>query len=393
MIFTSPVLNAARVVLFQGGISPVWGSLQSPRATDARAAWVCTTTRVASINRLPTTTFEALVTHDTKPFTILDVARLAEVSAMTVSRALNAPEKVSPATLQRVREAVERMNFVPNAMASGLRSARAKLVAALLPTLVGPVFQEMVEALDMALHERGYQLMIGQSGYDAKREDELLKTIIQRRPDGIVMTGLVRSAEGRRVLRASGIPVVETWDLTATPVDMMVGFSHAAIGTAVVDFFHGRGHRHIALVSASDERARARATAFADRAQALGLPPVQIAFSPAPSTMGAGRAGLAEVLARAPQTTAVFCSSDMLALGASIEARERSLSIPQQLAIVGLGDQSFAADAAPPLTTVRIDGTRIGRLAAEMVVARAERQPRGAAVVDIGFSIVERLST
>ena len=350
-------------------------------------------TRVGRIYRLPTTTFETLVTHATKPFTILDVARLAEVSAMTVSRALNTPEKVSPATLQRVREAVERMNFVPNAMASGLRSARAKLVAALLPTLVGPVFQEMVEALDMALHERGYQLMIGQSGYDAKREDELLKTIIQRRPDGIVMTGLVRSAEGRRVLRASGIPVVETWDLTATPVDMMVGFSHAAIGTAVVDFFHGRGHRHIALVSASDERARARATAFADRAQTLGLPPVQIAFSPAPSTMGAGRAGLADLLARAPQTTAVFCSSDMLALGACIEAREHGLSIPQQLAIVGLGDQSFAADAAPPLTTVRIDGTRIGRLAAEMVVARAERQPRGAAVVDIGFSIVERLST
>ena len=332
------------------------------------------------------------MTQDAKPFTITDVARLAGFSAMTVSRALNAPEKVSPATLERVREAVERTNFVPNAMASGLRRSRAKLVAALLPTLVGPVFQEMVEALDMALHERGYQLIIGQSGYDAQREDELLKAIIQRRPDGIVMTGLVRSAEGRRMLRASGIPVVETWDLTATPVDMMVGFSHAAIGAAVVDFFHGRGHRHMAMVSANDERARARVTAFAARASSLGLPVVPAAFTPAPSTMGGGRAGLAELLARAPQVTAVFCSSDMLALGTSIEARERGLLIPQQLAIVGLGDQGFAADAAPPLTTVRIDGTRIGRLAAEMLVARVDGQPHDEAVVDIGFSIVERLS-
>ena len=328
-----------------------------------------------------------------KPFTIHDVARLAGVSAMTVSRALNTPAKVSPDTLARVREAVQRTNYVPNAMASGLRLSRARLVSALLPTLVGPVFQEMVEALDLALHQRGYQLMIGQSGYDATREDELLRTIIQRRPDGIVMTGTVHSEEGRRALRASGIPVVETWDLTATPVDMLVGFSHRAIGTAVVDFLHSRGHRRIGLVSAEDARARAREAAFMARAQVLGIEVAPTAFSPAPSTMGAGRAGLAALLARAPGLTAVFCSSDMLALGASIEARERGIAIPQQLAIVGLGDQSVAADAAPALTTVRIDGTRIGRMAAEMVVARVEGQPLGPSVVDIGFSIVERLST
>nr|WP_286197851.1 LacI family DNA-binding transcriptional regulator [Variovorax boronicumulans] len=328
-----------------------------------------------------------------KPFTIQDVARIAGVSAMTVSRALNTPQKVSPDTLERVREAVRRTNFVPNAMASGLRRSRARLVAALLPTMVGPVFQEMVEALDLALHERGYQLMIGQSGYDATREDELLRAIVQRRPDGVVVTGVVRSEEGRRVLRASGIPVVETWEFTPTPIDMLVGFSHPAIGAAVVDYLHARGHRHVAMVSAGDARALTRVAAFNERAQALGLQTSQAAFMPAPSTMGAGRAGLAELLQRAPGVTAVFCSSDMLALGAAVEARERGIAVPGQLAIVGLGDQSVAADAAPPLTTVRIDGTRIGRLAAEMVVARAEGQAPAAPVVDIGFSIVERAST
>ncbi|MEF7613525.1 LacI family DNA-binding transcriptional regulator [Aquincola sp. MAHUQ-54] len=328
-----------------------------------------------------------------KPFTMHDVARLAGVSPMTVSRALNTPERVSPEMLARVREVVRRTNFVPNAMASGLRRARARLVAALLPTLVGPVFQEMVEALDRALHERGYQLMIGQSGYDATREEALLRGIIQRRPDGIILVGAMRSEEGRRALRASGIPVVEAWELTATPVDMLVGFSHAAIGASVVDYLHARGHRCIGMVSAGDQRALTRVNAFAERAQALGITAVAPAFTPAPSTMGAGRAGLAELLARSPQVTAVFCSSDMLALGASIEARERRLAVPKKLAIIGMGDQSVAADAAPPLTTVRIDGTRIGRIAAEMVVARADGQAPGQAVVDIGFSIVERAST
>lgn len=329
---------------------------------------------------------------NSKPFTILDVARLAGVSAMTVSRALNNPEKVSPDTLLRVRDAVERTNYVPNAMATGLRLSRARLVSALLPTLVGPVFQEMVESLDHALHERGYQLMIGQSGYDATREDLLLKTIIQRRPDGIVMAGIVRSVEARRALLASKIPVVETWDLTSTPVDMLVGFSHALIGEAVVDFFHQRGHKRVGLVSANDQRARTRAAAFQARAQYLGMDEVTICYTAAPSTMGAGRAGLAELLVKTPDVSAVFCSSDMLALGALIEATQRGITVPGQLAVVGMGDQGFAADATPPLTTVRIDGTRIGRLAAEMVVARAEGGVCAEPMVDIGFSIVERES-
>lgn len=328
-----------------------------------------------------------------KPFTILDVARLAGVSAMTVSRALNTPDRVSAEMRARVQEAVQQTNFVPNSMARGLRYSRARLVAALIPTLVGPVFQEMVEALDHAVHERGYQLMIGQTGYDVGREDELLKAIIQRRPDGIVFTGALRSEEGRRTLRAAGIPMVETWELTATPVDMMVGFSHAAIGAAVVDFLHARGHRAIGMVSAGDERALTRVAAFLQRCQALGIQAVPTAFTPAPSTMGAGRAGLADILQHSPQVSAVFCSSDMLALGASIEARERGLAVPAALAIVGMGDQQVAADAAPPLTTVRIDGTRIGRLAADLVINRAEGQPTAERVVDVGFSIVERQST
>ena len=328
----------------------------------------------------------------TKPFTILDVARLAGVSAMTVSRALNNPEKVSPEALLRVRDAVERTNYVPNAMATGLRLSRAKLVAALLPTLVGPVFQEMVESLDRALHERGYQLMIGQSGYDATREEELLKAIIQRRPDGIVVAGIVQSAEARRALLASRIPVVETWDLTPAPVDMLVGFSHTAIGEAVIDFFHARGHRRVGLVSANDQRARTRAAAYAARAQRLGMEPVTTSFTAAPSTMGGGRAGLADLMERAPEITAVFCSSDMLALGALIEATQRGIDVPGRLAVVGMGDQGFAAEATPPLTTVRIDGTRIGRMAAEMLVVRAQGGATEEPMVDIGFSIIERQS-
>src|SRR5688572_8301037 len=103
--------------------------------------------------------------------TVHDVARLAGVSAITVSRALNTPAQVSAETLQRVRDAVQRTGYVPNLLAGGLRSSKSRLVAAVVPTLAGPVFLETIEALTAALAERGYQLMLGQSGYADSRED------------------------------------------------------------------------------------------------------------------------------------------------------------------------------------------------------------------------------
>ena len=109
------------------------------------------------------------------------------------------------------------LGYVPNLVAGGLRSARSHVVTALVPTLTGPLFGEMVQALTDALELRGFQVMVGQVGYARSREDALLRAIVGRRPDGIVLTGVMHSPEGRRLLMASGISVVETWDFTDTP--------------------------------------------------------------------------------------------------------------------------------------------------------------------------------
>ena len=326
--------------------------------------------------------------------TVHDIARLAGVSAMTVSRALNHPDKVSPAMRAKVQAVVQQTGFVPNGMAGGLRSSKAKLVAAVLPTLVGPVFQETTRALNAALDAMGYQLMIGQSGYDVSREDSLLDAIIRRRPDGIVLTGIMHTPAGRRQLLASGIPVVETWDLTPTPIDMLVGFSNEEIGTSVCTWLHQRGYRRPALISGQDERAQRRNASFLRQARALGMgADIPVCLTPAPTTLGAGRATLARLLDRPGGVDAVFCSSDMLALGVMMEAQARGLRVPGQLGVVGLGDLEFATDLQPALTTVRIDGTRIGETAARYIVDRVEGRTVEQPILDIGFSIIERQST
>jgi LacI family gluconate utilization system Gnt-I transcriptional repressor len=331
--------------------------------------------------------------------TLHDVAKLAGVSAITASRALNNPSRVSVDALQRVTDAVKQAGYVPNLLAGGLASSRSRLVAAVVPTISGPVFLETVQSLTQALSERGYQLMLGQGGYAGTHEDALLEAIIGRRPDGIVLTGIMHSEEGRKRLLASGIPVVETWDLTPTPIDMLVGFSHVEVGRAAAAYLHSRGKRRLAVVAGDDERSVRRYEAFQKAAMALGLPTVKIIVVPAPTRFKSGRRALAELLQEQGQgqggqggsnIDAVFCSSDLLAMGVMTEASARGVSVPQQLAVMGFGDLEFAEDLHPTLTTVRIDGASIGWQAAQFIADRAEGIDVDIKVIDIGFSIVER---
>ena len=326
---------------------------------------------------------------------LTDVAKLAGVAPITVSRVVNTPDRVQPETLQRVREAIERTGYVPNMLAGGLASSRSRLVAALVPSITSPVFQETIGALADTLAEAGYQLMLGQTGYANPKEEELLEAIIGRRPDGIVLAGLTRSPNARRRLVAAGIPVVETWDLTRTPIDMLVGFSHDRIGAGVAEYLHGVGRRRLAVVTASDERARRRANGMIEAAARLGMgnvldanPPIFVA--PPPGTVVKGRRGLSELLARHPDIDGIFCSSDMLALGVLTEARARGIGIPEQIAVVGYGDLDFAADILPSLTSVRVNATAIGQLAARGIIERVQGRSVAQRVTDVGFSIVKR---
>ncbi len=322
--------------------------------------------------------------------TLRDVARLAGVAPITASRVLNTPEQVSADVRQKVLEAVQKTGYVPNRMAGGLASSRSRLIAAVVPSTVMSVFMPTIEALNDTLFDAGYQLMLGQSGYSASREESLLEAIIGRRPDGIFLTGILRPGLGRTRLLASGIPVVETWDLTPTPIDMLVGFSHNDIGREVARFLMGKGRQRLALIRAEDERADRRATAFADAVARAGLAPVVVVNVGAARSLGSGREALGRLLAEAPDVDAVFCSSDLLALGVLTEARVRGIDIPGRLSIVGFGDVPFAADMAPALSTVRINGVDIGRLASRFLIDRAEGREVAHRVVDVGFSIVER---
>jgi len=332
-------------------------------------------------------------TRPPRPATLHDVAREAGVSLITASRALSRPEVVSAKTIARVQQAAAATGYIPNLLAGGLKSQRSLMVAALMPTISMQQFLPTVQALTETLNIAGYQVMLGQSGYDRQREDALLNAMLGRRPDGLVVNGLVQSPLLRDRLRRQGIPVVETWELTPQPVDMLVGFSHEQVGATVAAYFRSKGWQRIGIASGDDPRAARRRAAFLAVLGGTGQEAVPVALVPAPTSMARGRECLARLLARTPDLQAVFCSSDALAQGVMIEALARGLRVPEDLAICGFGNAEFTAHTVPALSTVHIDSAGIGRRAAEMIVARCRGEVVLQPVCDLGFRIVERQST
>ncbi len=164
---------------------------------------------------------------------IEDVAARAGTSAITVSRTLRQPEKVAEATRARVRLAIEQMGYIPDLVARGLASRRTGFVAVLVPTIANPVFAATVQGVADALPAEGLQLLLGDYVYSGAREHDLLRALAGRRPEGVIAVGLVADPAARGLLRALGVPVVETWDLTAAPIDLVDGFSNAAAGAAM----------------------------------------------------------------------------------------------------------------------------------------------------------------
>jgi LacI family gluconate utilization system Gnt-I transcriptional repressor len=317
---------------------------------------------------------------------------MAGVSPITVSRVFNRPEMVASGTLEHVRRVIERTGYVPNMLAGGLASRRTRFVAAIVPAISSQIFSESIQSLTDRLWESGYQVLLGTSGYPTSREESLLAAILSRRPDGIFLTGISHSSGSRRRLVAANVPIVEVWDLTPTPVDMLVGFSHEKVGQAVAEYLVGKGHRRFGVISADDARAEVRRMGFLSVLEKNRIDDVQTVHVPAPSNFRLGREGLARLLDRGSLPRAVFCSSDTLAHGVLIEAQARGLSVPGDLAIVGFADLDFAAHTFPPLSTVRIDRPAIGRRAAEALLGRIEGRPVER-IVDIGFHVMERGTT
>jgi LacI family gluconate utilization system Gnt-I transcriptional repressor len=326
---------------------------------------------------------------------IEDVARAAGVSAQSVSRWLRDPTKLAQETGRRVAAAVRDVGYVPNLIAGSLASNRSHVVAILVPTLANPVHAGPVEGLSQALRPAGYQVLVGTTDYQPDTEEALIRAFVARRVDGLVLTGSHLTAGSRRILKAAGIPVVQLWELPASPFDMAVGMSNPAIGARVARHFAERGHRHLAVVGhaePSDTRSAGRVSGFVAECARLGLTAPRVLEVPRPMAVRDAVPLLVELRRGARPARAVFCTSGQLGIVLLLDARKLAIDVPGELAIVGF-ETALATVVVPNLSAVRIPVHELGFKAGEMLLRRMAGEAPAQRRVDTGFELILRESS
>jgi LacI family gluconate utilization system Gnt-I transcriptional repressor len=323
-----------------------------------------------------------------------DVARVAGVSVITVSRVLREPARVAEATRERVLSAIEATGYVPNLVAGSLKSRRSGIVAAVIPSVTHSIVAEVVRGMTEVLDDEGLHLLLANSGFSPKEEEALVAAFLARRPDAIYLTGTTHTPGTRRMLDAAGIPVVETGNLTQSPIDMVVGYSNLEAARAMTHALVASGRRTIAYIGQQSreviDRVRDRHAGYCKGLRDKKLRVRDALQVEVELSYRGGASGLRELLGREPQVDAVFCTSDVIAIGALFEAQRQRLAVPGRLAICGMDDQEIASQCVPSLTTVRMPRYEMGRRAAAMLCGRLAGTAVDTRAVDLGFEVVLR---
>ena len=334
--------------------------------------------------------------------TISEVAKTAGVSVATVSRVVNGSPSVSHETQARVQEAIERLGYQPNVWGRSLRRGESRVVLVIVPNVSNPYYAPIIAGTEDRLHEDGYSGMLCITNAEAERRALYLEFLKDGRADGAILMEPARDdphakraeqqakvAEAQKLLDQINA-ISEVMDYDNEVMDNL------AAAREVVLTLAGLGHRRIGFIGADNDfmSTIARRQGYLDGLRVLNIPPREDdqTFAGRDYSFASGVEAARRLLARPERPTALFCISDVLALGAVQAARELGLRVPEDLSVVGFDDVEYAVMGHPRLTTVRQPCYELGRTAGELLLTQIQGGPRGRAVY-LPHTLIERDST
>ena len=303
--------------------------------------------------------------------TLADVAQLANVSTATVSRCLNSPEQVVSDTRERVLRAVKELGYAPNFGARALAAKQTNTVGAVIPTMENAVFARGLQAFQEELVRQGKTLLVASSAYDMDLEEEQVRALVARGADGLLLIGYDRSPELYAFLAKRKVPTLIAWSYAKGAEQPAIGFDNQNAMAELARLVIGQGHQQIACITApmaTNDRARSRVTGIKSALAEAGQDPDRMPIIEIPYGIESGEIAFRQARAAAPDTTAVMCVNDVLAIGALRAAREMGLRVPEDISITGFDDIEIAMLAEPALTTVHVPHREMGRRAAGLLI-------------------------
>lgn len=328
---------------------------------------------------------------------IYTVAEAAGVSYGTVSRALNNRPDVNPATRQRVLEAAQRLGYVPNPIARGLSTKATAAFGIIVPGLADPFFMPIAQSIEQVARQAGYATLLHDTGRSAAAALEGATMFAHFRVSGVVILGGSQQLDDAIAQQLGGIPTVVVLRPARTQVFPAVYFDHAAGAKQVVDHFFVTQRRRIAFVRGDNDSvaAQARLAGYQEALRAHGIPPVEALIVQGEFTIEGGAAATDQLLALPPaqRPDAIFYASDTMALAGLHRLHAAGVRIPDDMAVAGYGNITFAAISEPPLTTVRVGKQQLGLRAVQLLQQMIAHPSERPADVEVATELMVRASS
>lgn len=301
---------------------------------------------------------------------LIEVAARAGVSAATVSRYFNTPDIVKPDTKARIAEAAAELGYIRDRMAGALHNRFSGTIGLIVPTIDNAIFSEFIEVFGGRLRAHDRTMLIASHGYDLALEMAIVRSLLERRIDGVVLIGFDHESIPLEMLEQRGVPVISAWNYREASMLPCVGTDNREAGAIVTRHLLDLGHRDIAFLfpdTEANDRARDRLNGALGVARERGVDPSPDRLRIAPYDIGEAKAVGQAILSDNPPT-AVVCGNDIIAQGVVYACQAKGIRIPDQLSIVGIGDFRGSAHMEPGLTTLRLPARQIGEHVAETIL-------------------------
>jgi LacI family repressor for deo operon, udp, cdd, tsx, nupC, and nupG len=292
-----------------------------------------------------------------------DVARQAQVSTATVSRALTNPEKVSHTTRSRVEQAAIEVGYLPHTLGRSVRRSDSRTIMVIVPDICDPFFSEIIRGIEVTAASHGYLVLIGDCAHQNQQEKTLIDLILPRQIDGMLLLGSRLPFDASKEEQRNLPPMVMANEFAAELELPTVHIDNLTAAFNAVNYLHELGHRRIACIAGPEEMPqchyRLQGYIQALRRNGLNVDPHYITRGDFSFEAGARAMGQLLDLPQPPE--AVFCHSDIMALGALSLIKRRQLRVPQDISLIGFDDIALTQYCDPPLTTVAQPRFEIGQ--------------------------------
>ncbi|WP_241608297.1 LacI family DNA-binding transcriptional regulator [Rosenbergiella australiborealis] len=300
--------------------------------------------------------------------TLHDIATLAGVTKMTVSRYLRTPEKVKADTAARIASVIEEIGFEPDAENPQITSQAIPRIGVLIPSFNNQIFSELLAGIETVAEAEGYQTLVVSYDYSLQKEEEQIAALLAFNVKALILTDIAHSLRAEKYLQAAKIPIAEVMGVATRSNRINVGFDNIKAGSAAAGYLLDAGRKHIVyLGSMSDLRDQQRYQGYCATLEAAGLTPTHITPKRV-SSIEMGAAMMQDALKSVPNLDGIFCTNDDLAIGVLRACQSANIDVPEQISIIGFHGLEIGQITTPRLASIKTPRYQMGKRATELLI-------------------------